>query len=570
MASKGTALVTGAAGGIGKAITLRLAYDGFKVAVNDISDKSQDLAQLVEEIAEKGGAGSAHVADVSSEDEVYKMVAEVVDKHGSLDVMVANAGISSLTSIFEMTTHQWDRMMNINARGVFLCYKYAGIQMIKQGKGGRIIGASSIAGKKGSPFNFAYTASKFAVRGLTQAAALEFGPHNITVNAYSPGAVDTEMLTFVMPADEATVAYESCGVRCSISVLKPDWSYSSWSRSPTDIANLVSFLASKDSHFITGAPSVPLAGFNLHHLFLQARPMPNSRRHDSSEASGPTSIRDLSRYQRLVRSRWHPDRCPEPSPLMASKGTALVTGAARGIGRVIALRLADDGFAVVVNDISDKSEDLAGLVDEIKAKGRASSSHIADVSLDDEVRGMVDEVVNKYGRLDVMVANAGVASYNPMPQMTADQWDRIMNVNARGVFLCYKYAGIQMVKQGDGGRIIGSSSVLGKRGSPFNPAYTASKFAVRGLTQAAALEFGAHAITVNAVAPGAIDTEILPNVMPADTPREVLIGALQQQSPLNTVGSPTDVANLVSFIASKESQFITGQTISVNGGTYFD
>ncbi|KAJ7677827.1 NAD-binding protein [Mycena polygramma] len=264
--------------------------------------------------------------------------------------------------------------------------------------------------------------------------------------------------------------------------------------------------------------------------------------------------------------------CQSSSPPfpMTSKGAVLVTGAARGIGKAIALRLADDGFDIAVNDISTSSEELTQLVDEIKAKGRASSTHIADVSLDDQVRGMVDEVVDKYGKLDVMVANAGIATYNPISEMTSEQWDRIMNINARGVFLCYKYAGLQMIKQSNGGRIIGASSVLGKQGSPANAAYSASKFAVRGLTQAAALEFGPHGITVNAYAPGAIDTTMLPNMLPDGSPRELLISAMEKRSALKTVGYPTDIANLVSFIASKESQFITGQSISVNGGMFFD
>ncbi|KAJ6534384.1 hypothetical protein B0H19DRAFT_964656 [Mycena capillaripes] len=251
---------------------------------------------------------------------------------------------------------------------------------------------------------------------------------------------------------------------------------------------------------------------------------------------------------------------------MASKGIALVTGAAQGIGKAIARRLADGGFDVVLNDISGKSAALAQVVEEISAKGRTSSAHVADVAVEKDVREMVDKVALTYGRLDVMVANAGVANYNPILEMTADQWDHIMNINARGVFFCYKYAGIQMIKQGSGGRIIGACSLAGKQaGFPFNAAYTASKFAVRGLTQASAHEFGAYGITVNAYAPGAINTEmrehraqrdlvysvhVLEPVsagMPTDTPRDTLIN------------KPTDIANMVNFLASKESQFITGK-----------
>ncbi|KAJ7779172.1 NAD-binding protein [Mycena metata] len=254
-----------------------------------------------------------------------------------------------------------------------------------------------------------------------------------------------------------------------------------------------------------------------------------------------------------------------------SKGIAIVTGAGQGIGKAIALRLADDGFDIVVNDIAAQSEALAGIVDEIKAKGRASSAHVADVSLEEEVRGMVEQVVATYGRLDVMIANAGICGYIPMSEMTAEKWDRVMAVNTRGTFLCYKYAGAQMIKQGDGGRIIGASSIVGKQGGfLFNPAYVASKFAIRGLTQAAAMEYGPHKITVNAYAPGAIDTAMLPQITTAETPRDALMDQMKKMSPLGTVGVPADIANIVSFIASKDSQFITGQSISVNGGGFFD
>ncbi|KAJ7779174.1 acetoin reductase family protein [Mycena metata] len=255
---------------------------------------------------------------------------------------------------------------------------------------------------------------------------------------------------------------------------------------------------------------------------------------------------------------------------MPSKGTALVTGAARGIGKAIALRLADDGFDVVVNDLPTQSDALAEVVLEIIAKGRLSSAHGVDVSCESEVCRMVEKVVDTYGCLNVMVANAGLGSYTSFSEMDSEHYDKIMSVNAKGAFLCYKYAGRQMIKQGHGGRIIGACSLWGKQGAASNPAYTASKFAIRGLTQAAALEFGTHGITVNSYAPGAIDTEMLTLVMPADTPREVLIGEMKKASPQGTVGVPNDIANIVSFLASKDSQFITGQSISVNGGVYFD
>ncbi|KAK7023163.1 NAD-binding protein [Favolaschia claudopus] len=252
---------------------------------------------------------------------------------------------------------------------------------------------------------------------------------------------------------------------------------------------------------------------------------------------------------------------------MPSKGVALVTGAAQGIGRGIALRLARDGYDVVINDISSKSEQLQVLLEEIRKGGGGSSKHIADVSQEEQVKNMVEEVVRQHGSLDVMVANAGIMKPEiTFLNMPIDQYDQIMNINAKGAFLCYKYAGLQMIKQGRGGRIIGASSLAGKRGIPLAASYTMSKFAVRGLTQAAALELGEHGITVNAYAPGAVDTPM----MNAGFEREERLAQVKQMCALKTVGQPNDIASLVSFLASSEAGFITGQTISIDGGIHFD
>ncbi|KAJ7097579.1 acetoin reductase family protein [Mycena epipterygia] len=260
---------------------------------------------------------------------------------------------------------------------------------------------------------------------------------------------------------------------------------------------------------------------------------------------------------------------------MAFKGAALVTGAGQGIGKGIALRLAKDGFDVAVNDIPANAENLSKVVDEIKSTGRASSAHIADVSVEGEVKAMVEEVVRVYGGLDVMVANAGVCKFSRIIDTTADDWDRVMSINARGTFLCYKYAGLEMISQGRGGRIIGASSLSGKRGGAAVSAYSASKFAIRGLTQAAALEFGSHGITVNAYAPGTIDTPMLEYLDQAHAQVTgsavgTLTQGLKARAALSMTATPEDIAGLVSYIASKESQFITGQSISIDGGMFFD
>ncbi|KAG2135263.1 hypothetical protein DEU56DRAFT_949196 [Suillus clintonianus] len=259
------------------------------------------------------------------------------------------------------------------------------------------------------------------------------------------------------------------------------------------------------------------------------------------------------------------------------KGIALITGSAQGIGRGIALRLARDGFDVALNDLPNKDAKLDLVATEIKSLGRRVCVIPADVRVDREVKEMVDNAVTKLGGLDVMVANAGVLTFASLLSTTVETWDRIFSVNARGTFLCYKYAAMQMIEQGRGGRIIGASSLGGKIGFPYNSSYGASKFAIRGLTQVAALELGQHGITVNAYAPGGIETPMAESMMDEsgnvdlakifdDPVSRKWVVALLENVPIKHAGQPEDIASIVSYLASKEAHFITGQCISVDGG----
>ncbi|KAH7925242.1 NAD(P)-binding protein [Leucogyrophana mollusca] len=248
-----------------------------------------------------------------------------------------------------------------------------------------------------------------------------------------------------------------------------------------------------------------------------------------------------------------------------SKGIALVTGAAQGIGRAIALRLASDGFDVALNDLVAKKDLVDAVAREVNATGRRAFSVCTDVSVEAEVKGMIDEVVKALGGLDVMVANAGISGkFRHVVDATVEGWDTAFAINTRGVFLCYKHAARQMIAQGRGGRIIGASSAAGKRGWPVNAEYCASKFAIRGLTQSAALELGQHKITVNSYAPGIIDTPMLDALLLKNG------GDLSKQAISATaagyIGQPEDIASIVSYLASGEAHFVTGQSISVDGG----
>ncbi|KAI0642833.1 acetoin reductase family protein [Trametes meyenii] len=247
--SRRVAIVTGAAEGIGRGVALRLAKDGFDLGLFDLPHAQEKLEDLAESVRKEFGARVVNVyGDVSKEEDVKRLVEMVVQELGSLYAMIANAGISLNRVLHETPTEEIDKLLNVNVKGTFFSYKYAAIQMIKQGKGGRIVGASSIAGKRGLPEQAIYSATKFAVRGMTQCAAIDYGKYGITVNAYAPGVIETPLMGYL---DEYHTS-------------KTGEPKGSWTKSfnslnavgrngqPEDVAKLVSFLVSDDAAFITG------------------------------------------------------------------------------------------------------------------------------------------------------------------------------------------------------------------------------------------------------------------------------------------------------------------------------
>jgi 3-oxoacyl-[acyl-carrier protein] reductase len=237
---------------------------------------------------------------------------------------------------------------------------------------------------------------------------------------------------------------------------------------------------------------------------------------------------------------------------------ALVTGASRGIGKEIALELARLGANVAVN-YSGSAGKAGEVVDEIKAMGRESFSVQCNVADAESVVAMVKKVVSEFGSLDILVNNAGITRDNLLMRMKEEEWDDVINTNLKGVFLCTKAVTRQMMKQRSG-RIINIASIVGISGNPGQANYVAAKAGVIGLTKTTAKELASRGITVNAVAPGFISTDM------TDKLTDDVKDAMLAQIPLARFGDPGDIAGVTAFLASGASSYMTGQTLHVDGG----
>jgi 3-oxoacyl-[acyl-carrier protein] reductase len=240
-----------------------------------------------------------------------------------------------------------------------------------------------------------------------------------------------------------------------------------------------------------------------------------------------------------------------------SNKVAIITGSGQGIGQAIALRLAEAGATIVINDVvADIAEQT---VSQIKSLGRQSMAIMADVSSTADVNRMVETTKNTYGRIDILVNNAGITRDQILMRMTDEDWDKVLNIDLKSVFLCTRAVVRDMMRQ-RWGRIINISSIVGIVGNAGQANYAAAKAGIIGFTRATAKEVAGRNVTVNAVAPGFIDTEMTQKL------DEKQKKELKDRIPAGHLGSRRDIAEAVAFFASEEAGYITGQVLSVDGG----
>ncbi len=244
---------------------------------------------------------------------------------------------------------------------------------------------------------------------------------------------------------------------------------------------------------------------------------------------------------------------------MLTDKVAIVTGASRGIGRAIALALAAQGAKVVAS--ARNGEALDNLVAEIKGQGGEATAVVGDVAVSTDAARLIEQAVDAYGQVDILVNNAGITRDGLLLRMKDEDWDAVLDTNLKGAFLCIRAAAKVMSKQRSG-RIINISSVVGEMGNAGQANYCASKAGLLGLTKSVARELARRNVTVNAITPGFIVTDMTDGM--TDKARE----AMTEQIPLGRLGEADDIANAVIFLCSDQSSYVTGQVLGVNGGMY--
>ena len=469
--------------------------------------KGADAASsLVKEIERAGGKAIAIQADAADADAVRDAVKKTVATFGRLDVLVNNAGTAIPKPFEEATLEEMDRVIDINIRGVLVATQ-AALKHMKSG--GRIIMIGSAVGERVVvPGLVPYSATKGAVKMFTQALAREIGSRGITVNNVQPGPINTEL----NPA-------------------AGDWAVP---RRPPPHSIATGALRGRCAGGVRCR-----SGVVLHYRC-------ESNRGWRNECLTATSIGNSKR--RTIMNEFQGK-------------VALVTGGTSGIGRAAAIAYAREGAKVVVaGRRAAEGEETVRLM---RAQGGEGLFVPTDVAQEAQVKNLVARTLEQFGQLDFAFNNAGVDQQpTPLLEQTVETYERVMDINVKGVWLSMRHEIPAMLKSG-GGAIVNTSSVAGVIAFPGIEVYAASKHAVIGLTKSAAVKFGKQGIRINAVLPAAIETDMYRRFVGEKAEASAAMTAMH---PIGRIGTSEEIADAVIWLSSSKSSFVIGHRLLVDGG----
>ncbi|OYU47530.1 MAG: short-chain dehydrogenase [Rhizobiales bacterium PAR1] len=505
-------LVTGAIGGLGQAICTLFAEAGDRVIVVD-----RDDAQCRAFAATLGAAHAGIGADLSREDEIIRLVREAEQAHGPVDVLINNAAIGpTMTATADMSLEAIRQTFAVNLTAPFLLTREIAKGMTQRG-GGVIVNTASLAGIVPNPKRNAYAASKAALINLTKALALEWAHNGIRVNALAPGYIRTPMVAEL----EAKKLVDLALVRRRIPMGRIG--------RPDEMAQGIYFLASPQARYMTGAVLVVDGGWQA---FNAAG--------DASSAAGVPGA-ELSRPASTTHRR-----------------TALVTGAARGIGEATARLLAQQGWRLVGVDADSGIEETVSSL-----PGDGHRTFQADIRSESEIQQVFAKLAAQGIVLDAAINNAAIAdTFMPSIEQTREAFEKVVEVNVIGTMLCAREAVRHMTPQGYG-VIVNFASITAHTPFPPRNAYSASKAAIINLTGCMAGELASAGLRVVAVAPGYIATA---GVKALEQGGKIDLTSIRQRIPMGALGEPEDIAAVIAFLISDRASYITGSTVFVDGG----
>ncbi|WFD04502.1 hypothetical protein MOBT1_003212 [Malassezia obtusa] len=529
-------VITGAGGGLGKAYALFFASRGAKVLVNDLGpaadDKNKKAADVVvEEITKRGGEA---MANYDSNTEGQKIIKQVIDKWGRIDILINNAGILRDKSFKSMGDKEWDSVQAVHVFGSFACAHAAWPYFRKQ-KYGRIINTSSAAGLYGNFGQANYSAAKLALVAFSKTLAIEGEKYNILTNAIAPVAA-SKMTETVMPPE-------------MLENLKPEF-----------IVDLVAYLVSSQNEDVTGEVFECGAGFYA--MLRRERSHGHVFRTDDTFTPAavrekidqildfdenpeyPKRITDANYLELLERAKEAPENAQGDAPVSYKDQTVLITGAGAGLGRAYALLFARLGANVVVNDFSEKN--ATAVVDEIKKNGGKAVASVGSV---EDGEKLVKDAVDAFGSLHVVVNNAGILRDKSFTGATAEDWNAVQNVHLRGTYKVCK-AAWPIFQQQKYGRIINTTSAVGIYGNFGQANYSTAKSGILGLTQTLGVEGAKYNILANTIAPNA-GTAMTSTIWPQE-----MVDAFK----------PDYVAPVVAYLGSKDNTEVTRALFEVSGG----